>query len=198
MKLYLILFLSLLYSDYRLIALSTDLFNTNHTQPDMRKYGKMGEAAPELMVGKWIDKDGLPREEILLSNYEDKVVVLYCFQAWCPGCHSSGLPTLKKLVNHFQGNNAVSFLAIQTVFEGSHANTYERMLEIQKEYKLSIPFGHDDGSNVDQKVATTMTNYKTGGTPWFIIINKENEVVFNNFRIDSPSAVEMIDTLINE
>ncbi len=183
-----------------LFIVSTTVHNeifssTIDVQPDMRRYGKLGEQAPELNIAKWVDKHGMPTDDILLANYADKVVVLYCFQAWCPGCHSSGLPSLKKIVDHFKGNEDVAFLAIQTVFEGSNANTYERMLEIQKEYELEIPFCHDDGSNLDQSISSTMTNYKTGGTPWFIIIDKKGKVVFNNFQIEHEYAKSLIENL---
>ena len=55
---------------------------------------------------------------IKLADFEGKFKVIYCFQSWCPGCHSAGLPNLKKMVNALQDNDKVAFLAVQTVFEG--------------------------------------------------------------------------------
>jgi len=58
--------------------------------------------------------------------------VIYGFQSWCPGCHSQGLPSLQKMVDALKDNKSVEFYAVQTVFEGEHANTKEKMLEVQK------------------------------------------------------------------
>ena len=41
-----------------------------------------------------------------------------------------------------------------------------------------------------------MRNYKTGGTPWVIIIDKGGKVVFNNFHIDEKQAIQLVGRLI--
>ena len=40
-----------------------------------------------------------------------------------------------------------------------------------------------------------MRNYRTGGTPWTIIIDKRGMVRFNNFHIQAEDAVKIIDAL---
>ena len=114
----------------------------------LNKYGIEGLQAPELNVPVWIDGEGQATDPVSLKDYEGQFKVLYCFQAWCPGCHSRGLPALQKMTEALKDNEKVAFLAIQTVFEGSHANTLERVKEIQKEYNLDIPFGHDVGMKI--------------------------------------------------
>ena len=52
--------------------------------------------APEFKVNQWIDANGNKTEPIKLLDYKGKFKVIYCFQSWCPGCHSKGLPDLKK------------------------------------------------------------------------------------------------------
>ncbi|QDH78568.1 TlpA family protein disulfide reductase [Echinicola soli] len=143
--------------------------------------------APELRVEQWIDANGNKLEQpIKLSDYEGKYKIIYCFQHWCPGCHSVGLPSLKKLVDAFEGNDKIAFLGVQTVFEGAHANTYDKILETQKKYGLKIPFGHDPGKGQ----STIMQDYRTGGTPWFIFIDKENNVVFADFHINVDGTIK--------
>ena len=85
--------------------------------------------APEFQVKNWIDASGNKSEEIKLSDFKGKFKVIYCFQHWCPGCHSKGLPDLKKMVTALDGNDKVVFLAIQTVFEGHAENSYDKILE---------------------------------------------------------------------
>tara|TARA_R110000868_G_scaffold252529_6_gene509211 strand:+ start:7712 stop:7861 length:150 start_codon:yes stop_codon:yes gene_type:complete len=39
----------------------------------------------------------------------------------------------------------IIFLSIQTVFEAHNTNTYDKILEIQKQYDLRVPLYHDQG-----------------------------------------------------
>ena len=65
-----------------------------------------------LSLANEIDKNGKKTTPIKLSDYNGKFKIIYCFQHWCPGCHSQGLPTLKKLVDAFQGNDKIVFFAV--------------------------------------------------------------------------------------
>lgn len=151
--------------------------------------------APEFNVSQWIDVDGKETTPIKLADFEGKFKVVYCFQSWCPGCHSKGLPDLKKMVDALAGNDKITFLAIQTVFEGHHANTYEKMVETQKQYGLKIPFGHDAGSDGKSR-SNIMANYQTGGTPWFILIDQDNNVVFADFHLNPDAVIEVLNTIV--
>ncbi len=150
--------------------------------------------APEFNVNQWIDANGNKTNPIHLSDFKGKFKVLYCFQSWCPGCHSKGLPDLKKMVDGLEDNKNIVFLAIQTVFEGHDDNTFEKMVETQKQYELKIPFGHDAGDDGKSR-SQIMTNYKTGGTPWFIMIDKHDNVVFSDFHLNPVAAIEFLKTL---
>jgi len=150
--------------------------------------------APEFSVNQWIDSNGNKTNPIKLSDFKGKFKVLYCFQNWCPGCHSKGLPDLKKMVDALDGNKNIVFLAIQTVFEGHDSNTYDKIVETQKRYALNIQFGHDAGDD-DTSKSNIMTSYKTGGTPWFILIDKHDNVVYSDFHLNPVTAIEFLKTL---
>ena len=150
--------------------------------------------APEFNVNQWIDANGDKTASIKLSDFKGQFKVVYCFQSWCPGCHSKGLPDLKMMVEALEGNDHVAFLAIQTVFEGHNANTYEKMVETQKQYDLKIPFGHDAGDDGASR-SNIMTNYQTGGTPWFIFIDKHDNIVFSDFHLNPKAAIEFLKSL---
>ncbi len=166
--------------------------NSLKMQTRSHNYGIAGSSAPELRVGNWIEAEGKETEAIGLKNYEGKFKVIYCFQSWCPGCHSRGLPALQEMVTALEGNSKVAFLAIQTVFEGKHANTFERMKEVQKQYDLDIPFAHDEGDSTTRNISSVMHDYKTGGTPWFILIDQNNQVVFNDYFLNTEKAIEYL------
>lgn len=150
--------------------------------------------APNFRVKNWVDANGVRVKPFELSDFKGKFKVLYCFQSWCPGCHSRGLPALQKMIEALKGNEKVSFLAIQTVFEGHEANTYEKMLETQKQYDLKIPFGHDAGDD-GKSTSNIMKNYQTGGTPWFIFIDKHDAIVFADFHLNEKAAIEFLKSL---
>ena len=158
-------------------------------------YGIEGQQAPELAQFSWIDGQGKNRIPIKLSDYFGKFIVLYCFQSWCPGCHSIGLPSLQKMVEALEENDSVEFFAIQTVFEGKKQNTFEKLIETQKQYNLKIPFGQDEGNESTNNISSTMSNYRTGGTPWFIFIDQEGKVVFNDFHLNTEKAIEFLKTI---
>lgn len=158
-------------------------------------YGIEGQKAPELQVPIWLDGEGNKTSPITLREQEGKFKVIYCFQAWCPGCHSRGLPALQKMTEALKDSDKVTFMAIQTVFEGSSSNTFERMKEVQKQYDLKIPFGHDTGNESTRNISSTMMNYKTGGTPWFIFIDQEGTVIFNDYHLNTEKAIEYLSGL---
>lgn len=59
-------------------------------------FGKLRAEAKELRVDEWIDGEGRPMAKPLrLADLGDGYKIIYCFQDWCPGCHSRGFPTLK-------------------------------------------------------------------------------------------------------
>jgi len=151
------------------------------------RYGIVGKHAPELKVDYWIDAKG-NETQFRLADHEGKWVFLKCFQSWCPGCHSHGLPALKQISEALASNPQVVFAGIQTVFEGESINTIDKVREIQLQYDLKIPMGHDPG---DER-SFTMIDYRTGGTPWMILISPTRKVVYNGFNINPNKAIEFL------
>ena len=153
--------------------------------------GIEGRIAPELALDYWIDGDGEPTS-FSVTESRGKWVFLKCFQNWCPGCHSSGFPTLKAFSDEFSEHPDVAIAGIQTVFEGYRSNTKEAVRELQLRYDLPITMGHDPGNEDEHDMPTTMQNYRTGGTPWLILINPDGIVVYNGFHVDTDKLIEFV------
>ena len=147
--------------------------------------------APELEVAIWIDADGKHTSFSLAEN-QGKWIIINCFQHWCEGCHTHSLPALHRIATAFTGNPSIEVICIQTVFEGFETNTQEKLRETQLRYKLPITMGHDSGNSDGVTVPTTMRNYKTGGTPWIIIIQPDGEIVFSEFMINVDNLIEFL------
>ena len=165
------------------------LSRSNFVMAAASNYGIKGQIAPELHVDYWIDENGDPAT-FKLADHEGKWVFLKCFQSWCPGCHSHGFPALKQISDALADNPKIVFAGIQTVFEGHYTNTVDKVREIQLQYDLRMPMGHDPGP--ENGSPKTMVNYRTGGTPWMILINPDREVIFNDFGINAEKAIDFL------
>lgn len=156
--------------------------------------GIVGEKAPTWGVTKWLNLP--PGQETLdITDYHGKVLYLYGFQSWCPGCHSHGFPTMLKLMQAFQHQEDVAFVAVQTVFEGFPYNTFDHAQRVAKRYKLDIPVGQ---SGENGRRSEIMKHYRTGGTPWTMVIDRQGIVRFNDFRTTPAAATQLIRELLKE
>lgn len=157
-------------------------------------YGIVGEPAPEWNVDTWLNlPDG--QSHLQLSDLRGQVVYVFYFQAWCTGCHQEGFPTLLRVMDEFAAHPHVTFAAIQTTFEGFEVNTLENAKAIANQYHLSIPIGHHTASHNGRP--PIMKDYRTGGTPWTVIIDTEGIVRYNDFTIEPPHASRLIHYLIS-
>lgn len=156
--------------------------------------GIRGQRAQKWGVEKWLN---LPegKSSLDIEDYKGKVLYLYCFQSWCPGCHRYGFPTLKQVIKDFEGQPDVEFVAIQTVFEGFGTNTFKRAGEVAKQYGLDIPIGHSGQRGAP---SAFMRRYRTGGTPWTILIDRNGVVRYNDFHIDAGQAKKQLQSLLEE
>ena len=153
--------------------------------------GIVGQKAPAIAARSWIGPDG-QSTTFEMAETEGKWVLLKCFQSWCPGCHRHGLPALKQVADRFADSEQVKLLAVQTVFEGFFANTEEKVRETQLRYQLPIKMGHDPGDPNGDHRPVTMRRYRTGGTPWMIVIDPSGTVVYNEFSLNADRFIEFL------
>lgn len=150
-----------------------------------------GQLAPELAVPYWIDAEGTERPPLTLKELGARHRLLFFYQHWCAGCHLHGFPTLQALVQDPRAKD-VGVAVVQTVFEGAHVNTRDKLLLDQQRYGLLIPFGHEDRSPLGL-YPTTMESYRTGGTPWFVAIDPDGVIVQDGFTIDVDRFIRALD-----
>ena len=158
---------------------------------DSRNYGITGQIAPELDVPIWINGEGDPGG-FELSAQRGKFVFLELWQAWCPGCHSHGFPTLQRIYAEFKDSPFFMPVGIQTTFEGYLINTEGKLKTMQQRYELPIVMGHDAGDSDTGRRPNTMISYLTGGTPWAILISPKGKVLYNDFSIDADAAIDYL------
>lgn len=165
--------------------------STAEVEPQLEKYGIRHFNAPEILLDYWIDADGKPTEFSVVEQ-QGKWLFMKFFQNWCPGCHKSGFPTLQKFVKAFHDHPQVTAIAVQTVFEGFETNSQSAVRELQLRYDLPITMGHDAGTALTDHHPLSMINYRTGGTPWLVLVAPNGQVVYNDFHVDPDSLIEFV------
>ena len=157
------------------------------------KTGIKGQKAPPLGVTTWIQ---LPegKDRLGIPDFKDKVLVVFCFQSTCVACGKREFPVLQQLIKEFKGNEDVAFLAIQTPFEDFATNSELQLKPIAEKHKLDIPIGHLAKTKDTYSINVA---YETGGTPWWIVIDREGTVVFNDFTMAPDVAAANIQKLID-
>ncbi len=146
------------------------------------QFGRLHHKARPLRVPLWIDGAGAAMAPLTLEDMGPGYKVIFCFQHWCPGCHSRGFPALAQLHARL-AERGFGFAAIQTVFEGAETNTFDMLRLNQQRHGLPIPFGHDLPPE-GERYPSFMGDYRTAGTPWFTVIDPAGIVVHADFRLD--------------
>ena len=84
---------------------------------------------------------------------------------------------------------------MQTVFEGFGSNTIEHVKPTMEKYGLrGIPAGHDAGR--DGRGSEMMRRYRSGGTPWVVIIDRDGVVRYNSYSLPVERGVGFLDGLL--
>ena len=108
-----------------------------------------------------------------------------------------GFPTLQKLTQAFINEDQVKFFAVQTVFEGYDYNSRYKLRKNQLEWDLKIPMAHAAGNPQTHEIPEIMRKYRSGGTPWKVIINPEGKVIYNQFHIEPSQAMALIEGMLS-
>ena len=87
---------------------------------------------------------------------------------------------------------------MQTVFEGYGINSEDKLRKNQLKYDLKVPMAHAAGNPQTHAIPEIVKNYRSGGTPWTVIIDPKGKVVFNQFHIEADRAAELINLILSK
>lgn len=76
---------------------------------------------------------------------------------------------------------------IHTAFDDDPRNSQSRIREMQIKYDLQVPFGHDP--KVGGQYPSFMMDYRTRGTPFFIVLTPDNRLAFGDFSLDADRLI---------
>jgi len=57
---------------------------------------------------------------------------------------------------------------------------------------------HAAGSQQNDRIPEIMRNYRSGGTPWTVIIDPQGAIAYNDFHIEAGSAAALIEKLLSQ
>lgn len=130
--------------------------------------------APDLQVAQWFNTE----QDLALSDFAGKVVVIEAFQMLCPGCVSHGIPLAQTVQKTFSPEQ-VAVIGLHTVFEHHEAMTPVSLAAFLHEYRISFPVGVDAPG--EGAMPKTMMAYQMRGTPSLILIDKFGHLRAHHF-----------------
>jgi thiol-disulfide isomerase/thioredoxin len=144
----------------------------------------LGAPLPNWSLEKIFEEE-IPQKETL----KGKPLLILFFSLGCPGCLGRAIPYANRVV--FEHGNQINVLGIHTNFEGVDfpVSKFEKAKE---EFHVRFPFFKD--ANFD----TTFLDYGAGGTPHWILVDKDWNVVYSIFGSDPNNALLRLDLKITE
>ena len=123
------------------------------------------------------------------TDFKGKPLLILFFYLGCPGCVARAIPFANKMV--YEHGDKISVLGIHSNFEGPEYSDDEIVNTLNSLY-VRFPFYRDSG------FATTFHDYQAAGTPHWILVNKDGEVIRSIFGSDPNRGLLRLDYAINE
>ena len=116
-----------------------------------------------------------------LKNYRGGALLLLFFNIGCPSCLGRAVPKALKLKQEFPD---LQILGIHTRFEGREYPAEQIQLNLNR-LKVDFPVVVDQGHE-------TWSAYDAGGTPHWVLINKNGEIEKSIFG-SMPNSIQRLD-----
>ena len=122
----------------------------------------------------------------MLEDFKGGALLLLFFNIGCPSCLGRAVPNALKLEKEFPG---LKILGVHTCFEGRAYPSDQIRLNLDR-LKVEFPIVVDDGHE-------TWSAYDAGGTPHWVLINENGEIVKSIFG-SMPNSLQRLDYSIIE
>ena len=123
------------------------------------------------------------------DSFKGKPLLILFFYLGCPGCVGRAIPFATKLA--YEHGDKMNVLGIHSNFEGPEY-TNDEIIENLKSLHVRFPVFRDAG------MATTFHDYQAGGTPHWVLVDKNGKVVRSIFGSDPNRALLWLDYAIIE
>lgn len=140
---------------------------------------EINKPIPDWNIEKIFDE-----EPPVVKSFEGKPLVILLFSLQCPGCIGRAVPYANRLV--YENQDKLSVIGIHTHFEGPE-KTIDELKQAKDELYIRFPYFKDSG------FAETFHTYEAGGTPHWIIVDKNGIIIESIFGSDPNRALLRID-----
>ena len=132
-----------------------------------------------------LGKDEVPDYEKLRG----KPLLILFFYLGCPGCTGRAIPFANKMA--YEYTDKINIIGIHSNFEGPEYND-DDIVEKLKSLYVRFPVFKDSG------LASTFYKYQAAGTPHWILVNREGNVIRTIFGSDPNRALLRLDYALTE
>lgn len=124
-----------------------------------------------------------------VADFYGKPLLILIFSLGCPGCLGRAIPFANKMV--YEYGEKIQVFGIHTNFEGVDFPV-EKFQSAKEELYIRFPFFKDKNFH------DTFYDYGAGGTPHWILVDKEGKVIYSIFGSDPNNALLRLDLKIVE
>ena len=124
-----------------------------------------------------------------VEDYKGKPLLILFFNIGCPGCKGRALPYANRVI--VENGDNVNVIGIHTRFEGPEY-VLEDFKKVKEDYYVRFPFYKD------ANLAETFHLYQAGGTPHWLLLDKEGDLKFSIFGAHPNNALLRLDLTIQE
>ena len=124
-----------------------------------------------------------------LNSYQGKPLLMLFFSLGCPGCLGRAIPYANRVV--YENGDKMNVIGIHTDFHHIGYVT-EQFQKAKEEFYIRFPFYRD------HEFDKTFRNYGAGGTPHWILLDKDGIVKYSLFGSDPNNALLKLDYKIAE
>lgn len=146
---------------------------------------ELGKILPNWSIEPIFGEESVP----MVKDYFGKPLLILFFSLGCPGCLGRAVPYANRIV--FEKGEKINVVGIHTNFEGLDFEQ-ERFEKAKEELYIRFPFFKDLNYN------TTFLNYGAGGTPHWILTDKNGNLMYSIFGSDPNNALLRLDLKITE
>jgi thiol-disulfide isomerase/thioredoxin len=146
---------------------------------------EQGKPVPEWSIEPIFKEDKVPA----VKDFSGKPLLIIFFSLGCPGCLGRAIPFANRVV--YEKGTQMNVVGIHTNFEGVDFSV-EQFKKAKEDFYIRFPFYKDKNFN------NTFLQYRAGGTPHWVLLDKNSVVVYSIFGSDPNNALLRLDLKINE
>lgn len=144
----------------------------------------LGEPLPE-----WQLESIMGDEVPTVASFRGKPLLIMFYNMGCPGCLGRAIPYANRIV--YEKGDQMAVIGIHSGYS-SRKFSLEKFEQAKKDFHIRFPFFSD--FNYD----TTGLRFGSGGTPHWILVDKNGVVQYSIFGSDPNNALLRLDYMIGE